>query len=141
METENIEYWVKSERKKVKEYLEKEGIENPNIGECPAFEVNPYFAIWAIESKKSPEKIGWWAFSGDCPTDYVSEDGKCNPRNALENLINKWKEYVPSLKSGKQPKDVNFGKKSELKEFGKLLEDRIKVLEEWLMNNDIWEER
>ena len=88
MENINLENWVNSERNKVKEYLEREGIKNVNIGEWPAFEVNPYFAIWAIESKKAPGKIGWWAFSGDCPTDYISEGGKCHPRNALKNLLN-----------------------------------------------------
>ena len=95
MEYDKPETWILLERTKVEAYLNKEGIENPNVGTWPAFEVSPYFAIWAVESKSSPGKIGWWAFSGDCPTDYISEDGINHPRGALERLIEKWRQYIP----------------------------------------------
>src|SRR5947199_230194 len=82
---------VTTQRHRVEEYLRKEGLENPNVGPWPAFEVAPHFAIWAVESKKTKGKIGWWAFSGDCPTDYVSEDGSCHPRKALSRLLSTWR--------------------------------------------------
>eukprot|EP01034_Spumella_vulgaris_P033451 gene33451-41275_t len=100
--------WASQERSRVNAYLEGEGISSPSV-EWPAFDMAPHFAIWAIESKQVPGKVGWWAFSGDCPTDYVSEDGGCHPRNALKLLLNKWTAYVAALKAGVQPEGIRFG--------------------------------
>ncbi len=80
---DEFDQWVDQERSRVECYLETQGIASPSVGPWPAFEVFPHFAIWAVESKRQAGKIGWWAFSGDCPTDFVTEDGKCHPRNAL----------------------------------------------------------
>ena len=141
MEDQEFEKWVTTQRKIVESYLQKEGISNPNVGPWPAFEVYPYFAIWAVESKKVQGKIGWWAFSGDCPTDYVKEDGTCHPRNALKSLLDIWRSYIPHMKNGTQPPNVKFGDGSNIIEFGQLLEDRVKILEDWALDDDLWEDR
>ncbi len=141
MDDQKFEKWVIDQRKVVESYLQKEGIDNPSVGPWPAFEVSPYFAIWAVESKQVPGKIGWWAFSGDCPTDYVSEDGSCHPRNALKILLDNWHSYIPHMKSGNQPPNTTFGDESNLSELGQLLENRVKVLEDWLLDDDLWEDR
>lgn len=140
MDETDFENWVEKERNKVELYLNAQGIMKPNVGPWPAFEAAPYFAIWAVESKKVAGKIGWWAFSGDCPTDYVSEDGKCHPRNALKILIEKWKSFIPYLKKGKQPPDNKFGEGNNLKLLGDLLETRVSILEGWLSNDELWTE-
>ncbi|MCM8542162.1 MAG: DUF4826 family protein, partial [Lentisphaeraceae bacterium] len=72
MTDQEFEVWVKSQREEVIQYLINQNIKKPNVGSWPAFDVTPYFAIWAVESKKVTGAIGWWAFSGDCPTDYIS---------------------------------------------------------------------
>ena len=95
-----FEEWVTQQRTYVEEYLSAQGIAEPKVGPWPAFEMAPAFAIWAVESKKVAGKIGWWAFSGDCPTDYVSEDGHCHPRKALQRLIDQWRSSVSFLKYG-----------------------------------------
>jgi hypothetical protein len=133
--------WVTKERKKVEFYLSKHGIENPNVGPRPAFEIAPHFAIWAVESKQISGKIGWWAFSGDCPTDYVSEDGKCHPRNALKLLLDNWRIFIPNMKKGKQPPNVQFADGADLPLLGELLEKRVTILDEWLSNDDLWEDQ
>ena len=58
MNDNEFEEWVNKERIKVEIYLKKEGIEKPNVGPWPAFDVAPYFAIWAVESNKEAGKIG-----------------------------------------------------------------------------------
>ena len=133
--------WVDEERNRVVKYLAGQGIENPNVGSWPAFDVAPKFAIWAVESKKSPGKIGWWAFSGDCPTDYVLEAGKCHPRHALGLLLDNWKRYYPIMKSGEQPDEMKFGDGNNLKELGELLEKRVELLSEWHNDDALWEDR
>lgn len=79
--------WNQKYRGIASRYLEKQGLDNPQIGGFPAFDMAPHFAIWCVESKRFPGKIGWWVFAGDCPTDYVTEKGECHPREALKNLL------------------------------------------------------
>jgi len=141
MTDDEFEQWVEKERGGVEAYLEAQGIGSPTVGPWPAFEMAPYFAIWAVESKRQAGKIGWWAFSGDCPTDYVSEDGKCHPRNALKLLLKQWSSYIPQMKTGKQPHQVKFGSGSNLEELGGLLEARVSLLTEWLADDSLWEDR
>jgi hypothetical protein len=141
MNKKELTLWNKSKREQVIAYLESHGIDSPQVGDWPAFEVAPHFGIWCVESKKEKGKIGWWVFGGDCPTDYVSEDGQCHPRAALKNLLERWRDYIPYLKSGRQPPDVKFGHGTDIKELGSLLEKRIGILEEWLADDTLWEER
>src|SRR5262249_9183444 len=97
--------------------------------------------IWCVESKKQKGRIGWWVFSGDCPTDYVSEDGQCHPRAALRNLVTRWRSQILYMKAGHQPPDTVFGDGSKLKELGHLLESRTEILERWLLDDSLWENR
>lgn len=140
LDDRELEEWVGKQRALVKAYLHAEGIHDPEVGDWPAFEVAPVFAIWAVESKKVRGKIGWWAFSGDCPTDYVSEDGQCHPRSALRRLIIQWRTYVSSMRRGLQPPNATFSG-GDLRALGGLLEKRIEILNEWVADDDLWEER
>ena len=141
MDEHEIERWNAETRRRIIIYLEEQGIQSPNVGEWPAFEVAPYFGIWCVESKKHEGEIGWWAFAGDCPTDYISENGECHPRSALRDLLSAWKSYVPHMKNGDQPPDVTFGDGSNIKELGDLLEKRVSILEDWLADDTLWEDR
>lgn len=139
MTEEEYDAWASLERDRVNAYLELQGIASPNV-EWPAFDMAPHFAIWAVESKKAPGLVGWWAFSGDCPTDYVSEDGTSHPRNALRLLLEKWATYVPALKAGEQPQGISFGESADLPLLGDLLERRIALLTEWFEDDDLWKD-
>ena len=140
MKKDEFTTWNHAKRKEAFDYLERQGVAAPNIGAWPAFEVAPKFGIWCVESKKQPGKIGWWVFLGDCPTDYVSEDGRCHPRAALGNLLKRWSAHVPYMKKGIQPPDVAFGDGSNLIELGDLLERRVEILAEWMANDELWKE-
>jgi hypothetical protein len=142
-ESDEVEFeeWVIQQRARVEEYLSAQGIAEPKVGPWPAFEVAPVFAIWAVESKKVAGKIGWWAFSGDCPTDYVSEDGQCHPRKALQRLLDQWRSYVTFMKNGKQPPDASIGEGTNLRELAELLKKRIDTLTEWILDDSLWEDR
>jgi hypothetical protein len=141
MNYEELSEWNSKMRNRAISYLNSQGIDAPNVGECPAFEIAPHFGIWCVESKKQAGKIGWWIFAGDCPTDYVYEKGECHPRSALRDLVTAWKSYIPHMKNGKQPPETTFGDGSNIKELGNLLEKRVNILEDWLDDNDLWENR
>lgn len=133
--------WNSSKRAEVISYLDKQGITSPQVGDWPAFEIAPHFGIWCVESKRQPGRIGWWVCAGDCPIDYVAEDGRCHPRAALQNLVKRWNECIPWMKAGKQPPDMKLGDGSNLPELGFLLEERTKIFQEWLEDGDLWESR
>jgi hypothetical protein len=76
------EKWVAEERQKVIDYLFSQHCEHGGVGEWPAFHVDPYIALWAVQSLKTPGRIGWWAISGDVPTDYASSSSGYHPRSA-----------------------------------------------------------
>ena len=141
MDDKEFAAWNSAKRAQIFSYLEKEGIAAPQIGAWPAFEVAPHFGIWCVESKKQYGKIGWWAFAGDCPTDYVSEEGQCHPRAALRNLLRRWSDHIPHLKNGVQPPEVRFGDGTNIQELGELLERRVAILNEWVEDETLWEDR
>jgi hypothetical protein len=141
MEEEEFVEWNRAKRARIFEYLEREGIAAPEIGEWPAFEMAPHFGIWCVESQQVKGKIGWWAFAGDCPTDYVSEDGQCHPRAALRNLLKAWRSYIPYMKNGTQPPGMKFGDGTNIRKLGELLERRVEIYQEWVEDDGLWEER
>lgn len=141
MNDEEFAAWNSSMRARVFPYLETQGISSPQVGDWPAFEMAPHFGIWCVESKKQKGRIGWWVVAGDCPTDYVSEDGQCHPRAALRNLLRCWKGCVPYMKAGEQPPYAKFGTGANIRELGDLLETRVTILEEWLNDDALWQER
>ncbi|QKJ67283.1 DUF4826 family protein [Deefgea piscis] len=53
--------WLAERRDEVADYLNLEGIVHGTIGEKPAWHIAPYVSIWAIESLKTPNSVGWWA--------------------------------------------------------------------------------
>ena len=131
--------WVAEQRSHVEYYLTAHGIENPTVGPWPAFEVAPKFAIWAVESKEVSGRIGWWAFSGDCPTDYIAEDGQRHPRAALRRQLDAWRTYVSLLKRDEQPTNTRFD--GDLPELGELLSKRVEILAAWVEDDDMWEDQ
>src|SRR5437764_5727586 len=38
----------------------------------PRWFLSPYVAVWAVRSRANPDRVGWWAISGDLPTDYMT---------------------------------------------------------------------
>jgi hypothetical protein len=136
-----FEEWVLSQRSDVERYLEYQGIINPSVGPWPAWEVAPIFAIWAVESQRIPGKIGWWAFSGDCPTDYVSESGNCHPRAALKDLLDNWSECIPFMRKSVHGPHSRFGPQDQLKFLAEILEKRASILIEWYLDDELWEDR
>ena len=137
------EKWIQSERKRVVQYLKNNVDQYNAVGEVPAFYFYPYFAIWAIESKNCVGSVGFWVFSGDIPTDIVLRDwndNDDNPRKALKRILKIWRKYIPYLSKGKNPPDIKMGNNiKERKEISELLLRRIKILNEILKDNDVWD--
>lgn len=130
--------WVASQRKVVQEYLEREQVDHLGVGEYPAFHVYPYVAVWAVQSKKSPGWVGWWAISGDLPTDYVSRGTITHPREALRAFAHQWHELSSYMLRGEAHPDVKIGTPDQWPELGDLLWRRAKILQTYADDDEIW---
>jgi hypothetical protein len=132
--------WIASQRKVVQEYLERERVEHLGVGEYPAFHVYPYVAVWAVQSKKAPNWVGWWAISGDLPMDYVSRGKIAHPREALRAFAHRWREMSDFMLRGEEHPDVKIGTPDQWPELGELLQRRAQILQSYADDDDIWEE-
>ncbi len=91
MTDEEEDAWVAEQREQVIAYLQGQGLERGPVGEWPAIHLPPYVSLWAIESLKAPGSVGWWAISGDCPTDYCSSSPDPHPRAAVREFARTWR--------------------------------------------------
>jgi hypothetical protein len=101
------ERWCGTQRQQVLAYLSDEGFQSPSVGEWPAWHVAPIISVWAVESVELPGSVGWWAVSGDFPTDYTACSGARHPRQGLRDIGNRWQKAAARWADG-QPAD-GFG--------------------------------
>jgi hypothetical protein len=132
--------WVAEQRHRVVAYLKREECQHGGVGEWPAFHVPPYFALWAVQSRSQNGTIGWWAVSGDIPTDYMSSNDGYHPRDAMRHFAAVWSEAAICMAQGKNHPEVIFGDGSNNHELALLLASRAKTVKNWADDDDIWDE-
>src|SRR5215472_2944357 len=129
------EAWCAARRLEVSKYLATEaarhGTTFGQVGDWPAWHVEPYVSVWAVESVRSPGWVGWWVICGDFPTDYVSRSGLDHPRAAVRAIATRWLEYAPYLRAGQPHPNVKMGSGAPDPELAHLLESRAKLLLDW----------
>ena len=145
MDTDNTsdaaaeEAWVAEQRSTVADYLRREGVQHGAIGEWPAWHLHPYLAILAIESFVAPGRMGWWAISGDCPTDYLSFADADHPREAMRQFARQWAELSSFMLRGEPHSETTIGTPDQWPELGDLLQRRAELLRSYAANDSIWE--
>lgn len=126
----------------VAQYLRSQKLEHGQISDWPAWHVAPHVALWAIESRAQPGWVGWWAISGDLPTDYISAADVSrpqHPRKALRVFAQNWLEVVEAWKSGREIANTRIGDWSMRDELEPLLQSRASLLMEWSEDDVLWE--
>src|ERR1043165_1466713 len=83
--------WAVAQRERVVEYLESQRCDHAGVSREPRWFLSPFVAIWAIRSKAHPDRIGWWAISGDLPTDYVTCTNERDDADVLLSFSRQWK--------------------------------------------------
>jgi hypothetical protein len=134
------EKWCEERRGEVIAYLEREGVKHGRVGEWPAWHVAPYISVWAIESRKSPESVGWWVICGDLPTDYVSSERISHPREVVRAIAECWSKLVPYLERGEEHPEVSLRTPQTRAELAPLLKARSKLLAKWVEDDSVWSE-
>ena len=137
------ERWCKEQRAVVADYLHSQEVKHGRVGDWPAWHVAPYVSIWAIESVARPGWIGWWAISGDLPTDYISSaDVKPpqHPRKAIRVIAERWLKQAKAWNEGRDYEGIRIAGSHSHRELAPLLETRAKLLIDWADDDSLWEE-
>ena len=132
------ERWCDERRTQVAAYLSREGVSHGRIGEWPAWHLAPYVSVWAIESARSPESVGWWVVCGDMPCDYVSAAAIKHPREALREITRRWKEVAGYMERGEEHPSISIGPPDERSDLAPLLRSRAETLAEWADEDELW---
>ena len=128
------EDWLDEQQNVAYQYMEKTGAKHGRIEHTPSFFVAPYVAVWAVESSKSHDAIGWWVITGDLPTDYVSSTGISSAREAIIAFAKRWSNSVNMHKNGKVDPTITLSDETAI-----LLESRAQILAEWAYDESMWQ--
>jgi hypothetical protein len=137
------ERWCLQQQGIVADYLASQKVNHGRIGEWPAWHVAPVASIWAIESLKWPERIGWWVICGDLPTDYISAADVTppqHPRKAMHVFAQNWLQVVEAWREGREIENTRIGDSNSRDALGPLLESRAELLMDWAEDDSLWEE-
>lgn len=134
----NDDLWCDEQRIIVSEYLARQKLKHGEVGERPAWYFAPYVAIWAIESVIKPGWVGWWAISGDLPTDYTSCGAERHPRAGMRAIAERWKDAAPLLAEGQAITDWSLGSPEEWIELAPLLASRADMLLSFIADDALW---
>ena len=130
--------WCDDGRARVVEYLRREGVGHGEVGDWPAWHVWPHVALWAIESLSSPGWVGWWAISGDLPTDYTGCGPERHPREGLRDIATRWKEAAEKWSENGSVEGWSVGAAEDRPRLVPLLATRAEVLLSYAADDDLW---
>lgn len=134
------ERWCADQRDRVIAYLDGQRLVRGEVGEWPAWHVYPHIAVWAIESATRPGWVGWWAISGDCPTDYTTCRADRTPRGAVRDIATRWQEALASWAKGEPAGGWSIGTPEEQTKLAPQLAARVETLLGWAADDSLWDE-
>ena len=130
--------WYAGQRARVLEYLDRQNLKHGGVAEHPAWLLAPYVSIWPVQSLKNPKAIGWWAISGDCPTDYISSASADTARSAMRAFADQWDEVANCLANGIDHPQITIGPPEMRSELAPILQRRAKILRQFADDDGAW---
>ena len=120
--------WAAEQRKLVEAYLQAQHCDHAGVSLEPRWYLSPYLAVWAVRSKANPDLVGWWAISGDVPTDYMTATGGF--RSAADVLAAFGASWARAAEAMSRGEYAGFGKPHQTAELAPLLRTRATTLQE-----------
>lgn len=131
--------WLVDQRAIVQRYLESQGVRHGGVAPESDWFIAPYVSVWSVESMKTPGVVGWWAISGDLPTDYLSGHDATDARAALVAFAERWREVSVYMLRGEEHPTVRIGGTIDRRALGDLLGRRAQIIEEWAHDDEMWQ--
>jgi hypothetical protein len=120
--------WVAAQRDVIVAYLAHQHVEHCGVSHEPRWFLSPYVAIWAIRSRANPERVGWWAISGDLPTDYMTCGQEHDSGDVLIAFSKQWKAAAELMAGGKQLEEYVIGDPAQAEKLAPRLAARAELL-------------
>jgi hypothetical protein len=130
--------WLAEQRGNVQRYLQEQGVHHRGVSSAAVWFVAPYISVWTVGSVAAPGAIGWWAISGDLPTDYLSGQGATDARSALAAFSRRWRDVAAYMLRGETHPTIAVGSPEDTYELGDLLQRRARILDDWAGDDEIW---
>ena len=120
--------WAADQRKVVEHYLQAQGCNHAGVSLEPRWYLLPYLALWAVRSKTNLDSVGWWAISGDVPTDYMTATPELRTiADVLAAFGAQWSRAAEAMSRGHY---AGIGKRENIAELAPLLRTRAEMLQE-----------
>jgi len=120
--------WAADQRRAVEAYLHRQRCDHAGVSLEPRWHLFPYLAVWAVRSKANPAQVGWWAISGDVPTDYMTATSKIRcTADVLAAFGAQWSQAAEAMSRGEY---AGFGEPENIAELAPLLRTRASMLQE-----------
>jgi len=120
--------WAADQRRVVEDYLRSQGCDHAGVSMEPRWYLSPYLAVWAVRSKASAGLVGWWAISGDVPTDYMTATRELrSTADVLSAFSAVWSKAAMAMSRGEY---AGIGKPDDTTELAPLLRTRAAMLQE-----------
>ena len=130
--------WLREQRAQVEAYLTSEGIAHGGVASEPDWYEPEVLAIWPVESGAAPGTLGWWAVSGDVPTDYVTAAPGMDARGALASVAARWHAAASRMAKGLAPEGLTIGPPEEWPTLAPVLQSRAETLAGWAADDELW---
>lgn len=119
--------WVSGQRRVVEDYLKTQGCEHGGVSLEPRWYASPHVAVWAVRSRSNPDFVGWWAISGDLPTDYMTASPEIGSvPSILAAFAARWSTISEAMSKGEES---GIGRQSDAASLAPLLSARVQLLE------------
>jgi Domain of unknown function (DUF4826) len=131
-------HWLVEQRCNVQRYLDAEGVQHGGVDLAPAWFIAPYVSVWTVRSVTKASAVGWWAISGDLPTDYLSGNDATDPRRALNAFSRRWQEVARYMDRGEDHPTIKIGDRQNGPALGDLLMRRAQIIHAWVQDENMW---
>jgi hypothetical protein len=128
--------WLTGQRKRLLEYLATELPDHGPVPDFPDWYVSPYVAVWRVGSVRAPRMVGWWAITGDVPTDYTSSAGIATARDAMRHFGSTWTVAAQRLEHGEGDPELRVG--SDSPDLASPLQSRAEMLLQLAEADENW---
>ena len=131
--------WFATQRALVEEYLKRQRLDHRGVARFPSFHVFPQLALWAVQSRLNPGTAGWWAISGDLPADVIPRAPIAEPRDALRQFSERWREIAVYMKRGELHPHTTMGPPEKWLELAPLLHSRASAVMFLAEDEALWD--
>jgi hypothetical protein len=130
--------WLAEGRAAVQSCLARERVAHGGVSTAPVWAAVPMLAVWPVRIATARDTVGWWAVSGDVPTDYVAARDVPDARHALAAFAARWHQAAEQMAGAAAP---SADEPADLRTLSALLRGRADALARWAGDASVWRSR